>query len=86
MKYQVAINEHWLDLLGETMVELSANFYQKVYEILGDHTETACTIRDAAITFETEYKEEAGKDYMSKLLEFGTTMVEQLKQERNENK
>ena len=78
-KYGKAIDEKWLNFLGETMVELSANFYQRVYEIVKDQTETACIIRDAAVTFEDEYKEEEGKDYMSKLLEFGETMVREVK-------
>ena len=80
-KYGKAIDEKWLNFLGETMVELSANFYQRVYEIVKDQTETACIIRDAAVTFEDEYKEEDGEgnDYMSKLLAFGEVMLNEVR-------
>ena len=85
-KYGKAIDEKWLNFLGETMVELSANFYQRVNEIVKDHTETACIIRDAAVTFENEYQEENNKDYMSKLLEFGEIMVKEIAWQYQEQK
>ncbi|MBQ2440679.1 MAG: hypothetical protein II502_00625 [Paludibacteraceae bacterium] len=85
-KYGKAIDEKWLNFLGETMVELSANFYQRVNEIVKDHTETTCIIRDAAVTFENEYQEENNKDYMSKLLEFGEIMVKEIAWQYQEQK
>lgn len=72
-----------LELLGETIAELSGNFFQRVNEIVKDHTETATIIRDASIKFEKDYYNgNSTIDYDTQLMEFGERMLKELKEER----
>lgn len=71
-----------LDLLGETIAILSANFFQRVNEIVKDYNETATIIRDASITFEKTHNPISTTDYNRQLMKFGERMLKELKEER----
>ena len=63
-------------LLGETMVTMGADLFQKLYDMSDemDYTTTACLIRDAAMEFEQELNWKGDgtddRDYLMELEKF----------------
>ncbi len=76
-KYGKILNlSHKLDLLGETMVLMSADVYGKLYnDIMGeqrDYTLAATLVRDAAVEFESglNWVDNDNRDYLAELEAF----------------